>query len=65
MSIPSLCTLCVAEGNTAYPTPIPCPHDEASARVLRKHVYSPVWDETLKSWINRPPHAKPGQGAKE
>jgi hypothetical protein len=29
-----------------------------------KHDYPPVWDETLKSWINRPPFAKPGQGAK-
>ncbi len=29
------------------------------------HNYPAVWDDTLKAWINSPPHAKPGQGAKE
>ncbi len=32
---------------------------------LNTHNYPPVWDETLKAWINRPPHPGPGKGAKE
>lgn len=28
------------------------------------HAYPPVWDETLKAYINNPPWGKPGQGAK-
>jgi hypothetical protein len=31
----------------------------------KKHTYPPVYDSLLKAWVNRPPHGRPGQGAKE
>ncbi len=45
--------------------------DEGYLKELQKknndstHDYPPIWDETLKAWVNAPPHARGGQGAKE
>jgi hypothetical protein len=38
--------------------------DNAEVSAGSDHNYPPVWDETLKAWINNPPWGKPGQGAK-
>lgn len=64
----SICYQCHAEG---LPQTLPCKHDEQWAKLAvegenpTRHEYPPVWDETLKAWINNPPWGKPGQGAKQ
>jgi hypothetical protein len=39
-------------------------HEPSCKNYTDPHDYPPVWDETLKAWINNPPWGKPGQGAK-
>ena len=61
MSVPSVCMLCVEAGN---PQVSVCQHDVAFAAAYLQpvHEYPPVWDSTLKAWINQPPYPTPGRG---